>query len=366
MPRYICRQRIERQSYVRKKPSAACEFLSNDDSAKPLNALRLTVVDRATLDVILGHESELFSWPGKHEFDTDNPANLLGGGFAGNGDFASFVQGVFSIHAATFSYLGPCERPSCVRYGFDVPQSASRYQLKIGRDTVIVGYHGSFDVDTASADLLRMSVIPTKGLQLISGICDLRTRMVYTRHRSSIGEFMIPSSTEREFIANDGSYFKSRVTYEGCHEYGAESVISFGDDAAAPAAAGGPPPVASSQALSGAELELRLRSKIDSETSSAGDDVEAAVTHAVTLPDGGAIPAGTLVRGHLSQMQKLSWPRRAVNITIRFDTIVLNGRAVPAEFMSLGPSDERGRGVFHFPNLKVVLDHNFLSRWRIR
>jgi hypothetical protein len=64
--------------------------------------------DRANLDVMIAGGAELFSWPGGGKFQTNNPDDLLGGGFAGSGDFASFIITAFTSGQTTFEYLGPC------------------------------------------------------------------------------------------------------------------------------------------------------------------------------------------------------------------------------------------------------------------
>jgi hypothetical protein len=58
----------------------------------------------------------------------------------------------------------------------------------------------------------------------------MRTRTIYTQVTMNAGEFTVPKSTEKEYLAKDGSYFTNRVSYEGCRQYTAESSISFGDD----------------------------------------------------------------------------------------------------------------------------------------
>jgi hypothetical protein len=103
IPRYVCQQKIERQSFapLDRKPLQACVQESEQGLTKR-PGLSLVVADRAQLDVMLTEEKELFSWPGGRSFDTDTPADLLGGGFCGSGDFASFVINVFTLDQVTF------------------------------------------------------------------------------------------------------------------------------------------------------------------------------------------------------------------------------------------------------------------------
>jgi hypothetical protein len=195
--------------------------------------------------------------------------------------------------------------------------------------------------------------------------CDIRTRMTYTRTALEAREFMMPESTEREYLSKDGSYSMNYVVYEGCHEYTAESVLTFGDDAGGPSL-NGQPKAPQALPVTGSELELRLVSRIDSEAASAGDSLEATLVRQVGNTDGGRIPAGTSFRGHLTQLERAYIPRRQLLVGIRFDTIVVNGAPVPLVLDPTGEADPHGDAIFSFPGVKrVVLDKRFVSGWRV-
>lgn len=143
MPRYVCRQKLERQTFGPiGKPPRSCGMLPPVESPDPTDLdaiIRLTSPkrefflrssDRASLDVMLAQGTELYSWPDGGKFQTNNPDDMLGGGFAGNGDFGGFVITAFGTEKATFNFLGECERPSCVRYSYEVPVTVSRYVVK--------------------------------------------------------------------------------------------------------------------------------------------------------------------------------------------------------------------------------------------
>lgn len=279
IPRYVCRQQIERQVFVPSmKRSRTCGTLAELGLANAAQKLPLRSADRVKLDVMLGEGTELFSWPGGRRFDANDPGELVPGGFSGSGDFASFVLAVFSLDQVTFEYLGACDGASCAQFGYDVPLAVSGYVMKTPFNEVTVGYHGTFDVDSQSANLLRMTVIPTGVPAVLPGACDLRTQMTYTRTIMDAGEFTIPESTEKEFLSTDGAYYLNRSSYEGCRQYTSESTLTFGDDASA---VNSPEPAAASAALpvAGGELQLRLATKIDSESSGAGDALEATLAH---------------------------------------------------------------------------------------
>jgi len=372
IPRYVCLQKIERTALTRLAPNltvsvnkAAICWTLPDKGLPKVPSLSLIQADRAHLDVMLAQGTEFFSWPGGRSFDTSDPGDLLGGGLSGSGDFAGFVISVFTGDEITFEYLGSCPGSSCVRYRYDVPLYVSHYLVKSLLEKATVGYHGTFDVDPQSAELVRMTVTPTELSEALPEACDIRTRMTYIRTTMQAGDFMIPESTEMEYLDRDGSYSLNRVSYEGCRQYTSESVLTFGDDSPK-LLTDDKTKVSSALPVAGSELTLRLASKIDSEHGSAGDNLEATLVRAVQDTEGGSIPAATIIRGHLAELQRVYFPRRQVVIAIRFDTIVLNGSPIRLILEPIGKMDQHGRGIFSFPGQRVVVDRHFVSRWRVR
>ena len=336
MPRYVCRQRIQRKAFTQLEPRLTvtlhpgCAALAEQGLPK-VPSLTPALTDRAYLDVMLAGDKELFSWPGGRSFDTEDPDELLGGGLSGSGDFANFVINIFSnASKVTFEYMGACPGGQCVRYGYVVPVETSGYIVK-SRDKVgsRLGFHGTFDVDPQSANIIRMSVIATDPSHAIPEACAIRTRMSYTSTAAETREFMIPKSTEMEYLSKDGSYSVSDVVYEGCRQYTSESKLTFGEDIGS-ALRSGQAGVSQALPVVDTELQLRLASRVDSELASAGDNLQAtALVRRVPDAGGGTISAGTVFRGHLTQLERVYIPQRQLLVGMRFDTIVFERRASP-------------------------------------
>lgn len=346
-------------------------FSDSSDSGAALGlksqmpGLSLISSDRAKLDVMVSESTELFSWPDESRFNTNSPEDLLGGGFSGNGDFADFVLTVFSADHVTFEDLGTCGGASCVRFAYDVPVAVSRYIVKTPISQGSLGFHGTFDVDPQSDNLLTMTVIPTDLPQELRVACGLRTRMKYARAILSASEFTIPESSDKEYFSDDGWYFSNRIRYTGCRQYTAESALTFGDETSS---LNGNDHSKAEPALPrpGTKLELRLASRIDSTLSWGGDPVEAILVRSVRGTDGRPIPAGTVVRGHLARVERTYAPRPGVSVAMRFDAIILDGAPVGLNLIPVGKQDVRGRAVFNFRQEKVILDDKFVSQWRVR
>ena len=356
IPKFVCRQKLERQSFADAHIPGACGVLGENLPSKG----SLIASDRAVLDVMLSQNSEMFAWPGARSFEAVDQQDLLGGGFSGNGDFATFVLSIFTVDAATFYYRGPCEPGACVRYTYNIPASVSHYVVRTGLDTATLGYHGSFDVDPQSADVLRLTVIPTDLPRAIPTACDARTRMNYTEAVIGAREFRIPASTEKQYLSSDGTRYVDRVSYEGCRQFGSESALKFDD----PAAPEGEPHVAAALPPGGAEVQLRLSANVDSEHGAAGDAIEATLVRAVRDTEGRAIPAGTVFRGHVTRLMTMYAPQEQVQMAFRFDAIVLNGAAVPVNLTPIR-NDRRGSVAFTFAGSKMVRGKGLVMRWRV-
>jgi hypothetical protein len=357
IPKFICRQKIERQAFATGHSPRSCGALGDSDVRKGL----LVTSDRAVLDVMLSESTEMFAWPGAKSFEADDQDDLLGGGFSGTGDFATFVISIFTLDAATFYYHGSCETGSGVYYTFDIPASASHHTVTMNQNTATLGYHGSFEVDPQSADLLRLTVIPTDLSKALPAACDVRTQMTYTKAAVAAGEFTIPASTEKQYLSRDGTRYMDRVSYESCHEYSSESLITFEDKTPADDA----PRVTPALPPSGTEVQLRLSANVDSAHGAAGDSVEATLVRAVRDTQGHAIPAGTVFRGHLVQLLTIHSPQERVTMGFRFDAMVLNGQPVSVNLTPIGSLDRRGAEVFTFPGRNVIRGKGTVMRWRV-
>src|SRR5579862_4461701 len=272
---------------------------------------------------------------------------------------------VFAGDGVSFDYVGACPGADCARYRFDVPVKTSHYLVRQPDNVPTrLGFHGSFDVDTQSAALLRMTVAATHPELAQREACDIRTRMSYTRTAAGGREFLIPETTDLEYLTQNGSYSVNHVVYEACRQYATESVLKFDDDSAA-APAVDPGHAAHPLPAAGAEVQLQLLSKIDTSIASAGDSLEATLVRPVPDAAGGTIPAGTVFRGHLTQLERIV-PSRQLVLGVSFNAIVLNGAPVPLMLQPIGESDSHGRAIYILPlEKKTVLDKRFFTGWRV-
>lgn len=213
-------------------------------------------------------------------------------------------------------------------YHFRTPIESSRYRIKVGGEWRFTANSGSFDIDAATADLTHF-VIETDVLPAEAKMCQARTAIIYQHLHIGDGDFLIPIESEFQTVDPDASRTKSVIIFSACHEYTAQSSISFGDDSpavvkssAANAKAGAMP--------AGVSISLRLAAPIDTSTAAAGDVVFATVAKAVGSPGSKEIliPKDARVRGRISEMRRFIKPPR-FQIGIMFDTVKLHGLETP-------------------------------------
>ncbi|OFW07018.1 MAG: hypothetical protein A3I61_03265 [Acidobacteria bacterium RIFCSPLOWO2_02_FULL_68_18] len=104
---------------------------------------------------------------------------------------------------------------------------------------------------------------------------------------------------------------------------------------AAPAAAAGQPaaaPPAAGAAVeipSGAELDVRLSGRLNSGTANVEDRFEATTLLDFTIGGRMAVPAGSVMRGVVTDVEPATRTNRTARLTLSFDQLTVNGRAYP-------------------------------------
>ena len=98
----------------------------------------------------------------------------------------------------------------------------------------------------------------------------------------------------------------------------------------------------------GQEMDVRLRNSLSSETATVEQRFEATTAVDLMQNDRTLIPAGSVVRGVVSGVDKAGRLDRSGSLTLSFDQVVVNGREVPIRatatqvFESGGIREEKG------------------------
>jgi hypothetical protein len=283
MPNYTCTQTIERVE--RRAPSK-----------------RIQMVDMLRLEVALVNGRELYKWPGSGSFKEVDLRDMIPTGAVGTGQFAGYAQSVFLAGVARYTYMGEESRNGRLqsRWDYVVPQNLSGFNLKVGDREAIVGFHGSFWIDSETVDLKRLEVfaddIPPH-LELRDAI----TRVEYERSHIGTGDFLLPSMSEMELVDLRGGASINRARFAGCRQYTGQSTISFDDpEEEKPSAV----PLRTVSAPAGVTLDSILETKITDKASAIGDSVTVVLAKDAKLGREVIAPKGAVGHGRITFLRK--------------------------------------------------------------
>jgi hypothetical protein len=306
--------------------------------------LSLDASDRLRLGVTVAGGDEIYSWAAATRFDSRSVFQMVSSGPISTGSFGQYLVAVFENPGVRFKFTGTKLETSgeVFEYGFEVPAEASHYDVVVGNGWKATGYHGWFQINAGTADLLRL-VVETDQLPPEAKLCRARTSIDY--HYMLIGaeEFLIPRQSELKTLSAYAGETSSVTIFSGCHEYAAESKLRFdGQESVnevkiAPQTAAPLPP--------GVSLTLALLGPIDTGIAAAGDPISAKVSKAVRAPHSNQIlaPAGAIAHGRILQIRH-QYRSSQFLISILFDTIETQGAVSPLSIkLDRELQGERGR-----------------------
>lgn len=286
-------------------PNYTClETIERSETAGPSRPLKR--MDVLRLEVAQVGKEELFSWPGSSSFEEKDLGRLVGVGIVATGDFALHVRSIFQGLAPTFRYLGEEDLNGrrTLRYDYRISQLLSGYTIRSMGGQAVVPYHGSFWVDAASLELVRLDVhldeIPPE-----LGIASAGTSIYYAKTRIGDSDFLLPQSAELVLTRRSGASSRNRVEFTHCRQFRSESVVSFALEEVDPASAKptGPTEV---RLPAGLSFTVELQTVVDSEKSSVGDLIQAKVSEEVKQEQKVLAPRGALLTGRLRRLERVS------------------------------------------------------------
>ncbi len=331
VPRYACTQTIDR-SYFTRTVSNRISAPSCDDAAKPGTSLKLGATDRVRLEVAEAESAEMHAWPGASRFETRNIDELVSRGPIATGGFGGYLIDLFANEGAQFEFEGRPEDSgrAVLRYRYQVAREMSHYKIRAGDGWVITPYSGTFDIDGASLELLRMT-IDTPDLPAATQLCSAHSSLEYARFRIGDGDFLLPSVSKLHLVNRSTVETRSSSVFSGCREYRAESVLHIEGGEESEGAVSSTTIRTAAALPPGARLTVRLGAAIDSDIAAAGDAVSATVTNAVLDPATKAVlyAAGAIARGRISRLEHWTGQTPRFIIGIRWESISSGLQASP-------------------------------------
>jgi hypothetical protein len=339
--RYTCIETIDRTYYaapigivgvkmMTEPPAYGCEGRDFSNGRH----LRLEAKDRLRLSVAVDGRTEINSWAAASRFDSRSIFDLVGSGLIYSGAFDVGLLDIFQNPGTQLKFAGRITAGSLERYqyDFDVPLTASHYGVKVGREWKLTAYHGSILINAATAELSQL-FDETAQLPAETHLCRAQSTIDYHYVLIGDGEFLLPRRSEVNTTSPDASETNSIITYSGCREYSAESVVRFdGSDVSSDVTEAVPPK--SILLAPGLSITLALLNPIDTAIAAAGDPVSAKVVRAVRAAKSRdvLVPAGAVAHGRILEMRRLYDPSQ-FQISIRFDTLEANGTIAPLALM---------------------------------
>jgi len=202
-----------------------------DRLVQGLSPSRLDQRDRAEFDVAFLGDRELFSKPGESRFEHQSINRVVQMGMIGDDILGSHDDDLFSSDVATLKYAGSCQKDGhkTFRYNFSVPKASSRlFVSQANSGNAMVGYQGSFWVDSKSLDLVRLEW-SADDIPSSVGISEVRRSMRYKVVRVGNSDFLLPIHSELTSFDRAGRYRLNVVSLERCLEYTGQSVVTFGE-----------------------------------------------------------------------------------------------------------------------------------------
>ena len=388
LPRYTCMENVERKYYrpLGRALPAACSALMTQRPDPAVNmALRLSSSDRLRINVALVDNTEIYSWAGASRFgDNDSIDKLVPRGPIGTGVFAGLLDVIFLLDGQQFYYqTRPAgEGGGLIEYSFRVSAAGSHYRARVEDSWQPIAYSGTVTVDSRTDDVVRLT-IDSAELPRSTGICQIREAVEFAPGEIAGQPLLLPSSVRQRFVSPSGGEVENAIQLTSCHEYAAESSISFGPPEPAPAANGGGTPAAQPVLPEGLHFTLDLTSPIDTDHAAAGDNFQARLVHPIHARKARiSIPAGAIVQGRLLRVETLRTRPQRVRLALSLRTILVNGAGIAVRatrdwnsvMNRAGPYQtpprillplpgEGASGVFEFSGSHVVVPEGFRSDW---
>ncbi len=288
---------------------------------------RMQPLDTVRLEVLTNGDREFFASPGDRKFSEQQPVSYIGSGMVGNGLFGTYLKNILLNGYATTKYKGEedLDGGKRARYDYQLAPVFSGQSIHIPEGSGDVGLHGSFWVDPATYDVVRVD-LNADHIPPTLPISELVTSIRYAR--TILGgrlEVLLPESADVRMVKNSGEISVNQIQFTQCQVFGAESKIDFGVDANQPARFGAITLDDSLRPLpAGLRIAVKLKTPISDETT-VGTLIDGVVAGDVKDKHLLVIPAGSPVRGRVRRLEHYSDPVHFFVIGLEFTEVEVEG-----------------------------------------
>lgn len=302
LPSYTCLETIFRAT----RPSPAKPF-------KPADTIRL--------EVALVEGKELYAWPGSRAFRADTPAELIGAGLSGNGDYAVHIRNIFAPQTAAIHYEGeePLTGLPAYRYAYRLSSVLGTYEIRFQQQFASASAHGSFWLDRDTLSLRQISMIEDN-LPDSFPVARVESTISYAKVLLGSDPILLPQSSHVVLYERSGAESRNQMEFTHCRRYVSESAISFGERPTAPPSET-PAAAAEAEIPAGLRVPVALANDLTLKSAQIGDPIAATVTADVRRKSRVIIPKGARLTGRLRRLETHADPEPHHIIGLEFDEL---------------------------------------------
>ncbi|HEX2331248.1 MAG TPA: hypothetical protein VHN74_21165, partial [Candidatus Angelobacter sp.] len=329
MPRYTCVQTITRTYYDLRRAAhgSSCSDLIRARRSKR-NASSAFGWDRLRLEVAWVDGNNMYSWVGAPSFANDNLDKLAGEGPLASGDFGSLVREILLHATVAFEREQFIDGKHVLEYSYDMPVEKSTYNIKTSEGEQPIQYDGTLLLNPETQDLVNVTMRMGNLPRSIS-TCAADTETSYERTLIHDRLVLIPRQTQLDIVSVSGTESMGDTKFTNCREYA--STIRFLPDGSKTSITQQPAISAHDESPTlpaGLPFEARITTTVDSDIAAAGDPIEAVLLSPIRSSNHKAVlaPAGTRIHGRLSNFRWRSKPVTKYELTLRFESVEINGR----------------------------------------
>jgi hypothetical protein len=357
-------------------------------SWRAFGARRLVLLDRLRYEVAHVGGRELYSWPGAGKLGEAGLDVMVGTGVIGTGAFRMRTRSVLLSKGSVFHYAGEetLDGRRALRYDYQIPLLTTTHTITNGGRTARVAYHGSFWVDAATFQVMRLTA-ESDNIPPPLGVSSAFTQVDYEETPIAGRSFLLPRRAEQRMGFPGIGESRNVTQFTDCRKYSATSVISF-EPPPEETQAGKPAVFVENELPAGLLLPIQLETPIDSDSSAVGDPIQARLETDVVHEGETVAPGGALVLGRVRRLERLRDNTGIFLVGLEFRELEYAGHRVRFQ-AELKSTDQRrgltqklekweldgrpysasiqelpGVGSFYMTGARVQLPRGFRMLWR--
>lgn len=274
--------------------------------------------DIIQVDVGVGRDTEIYSWPGEKPFSSADLGSLIGYGLVGTGLFYTFATNLFVNQGAIVRLAGEevFQGRDAIHFTYTVPSLENNWDINWMGARGVVGESGEFWVDKTTLTLLRLEAaantfppnLPLKALNVA-----IQYEPLSTQHKT----VLIPGSAEVVAIEMSGVVYRDLVAFSQCQVFEAESRIQNSPETLVNAVEGYE--AHRSVVPAGVEIPVTMESEIRGDTAKVGDLITARLNRDVKISPELTAPRGAVVKGRIRELLQIQDPPDTRQVGLEFN-----------------------------------------------